>query len=146
MSQPRGEPEAPHPHLSAMLICDRAIREVGTNMVTLVRIFDGIAFPTFPATYAAPLSVYARLTDAAGKYRMRLELVRLDDEQAIGRAEVEAESLDRLRPHELTYNIQGIRFERPGAYEFRLFANDRYLGGMILNVVHVEQAHEGGPR
>ncbi len=139
MSQPRAGPEPPRPHLSAMLVCDHAIREAGTNKVTLVGIFDRIFSSSFPSDYMTPISVYARVTDAAGVYRMRLELVRLEDDQATGRAETDVEIQDRMRPHELTYTIPGVRFERPGVYEFRLFASDRFLGGMTLNVVQLDQ-------
>lgn len=75
---------------------------------------------------------------------MRLELVRLDDEHAVGRTEMPATIADRLNSHELTFNIDRLVFERAGTYEFRLFANNRFVGGMKLYVVQLEEggAHE----
>lgn len=140
MEQP--EPQAPHPALLAMLVCDQAIREVGTNRVTLVSIFNNIAASRFPFAYRAPLAVYARLTDAAGAYRFRLELVRQEDEHAIGQADVETTIPDRMGTHELTFQIRAIDFERPGRYEWRLFANGRYLGSMVMVVVDATQQEE----
>ena len=67
-----------------MLICDIAIRETQTNKVTLVGIFDRVMATDFPVTYARPIAVYARITDAQGTYDLRLELVRLEDEQTVG--------------------------------------------------------------
>jgi hypothetical protein len=125
---------APHPSLNAMLVCDRAIRDPATRKVTLVGIFDRIGIPSLPADYASGMSIYARLTDAQGRYRFRLELVRLNDDHTIGRGEMEATIEDRLRISEVTLNLHRVRFESPGMYEFRLFANDRYLGGLTLTV------------
>lgn len=131
--------------MPAILVCDQAIRELGSNKVTLVGIFDRIASPAFPFQYVRGLAVYARLTDAAGRYQMRLELVRLEDEQTIGRAEVDATITDRMGSHELTYNIALLVFERPGLYEFRLVADGRHLGGMTLTVVQIEAGQQEDP-
>jgi hypothetical protein len=127
-------PPAPHPSLNAMLACDRAIRDPQTRKVTLVGIFDRIGFPRLPADYVTGMSIYARLTDAQGRYRLRLELVRLDDYQTIGRGEMDATIEDRLRTTEVTLHLKAVRFETTGTYEFRLFANDRFLGGLTLIV------------
>jgi hypothetical protein len=142
MSMPeRGTPDLPHPTMQAMLCADTAIREVGTNKVTLVGIFDRIFSPEFPLVWGRPISVYVRLNDAEGTYPFRLELVRVDDEQAIGRMEGQAAISGRLAASELIVNVPpGVTFERPGRYEFRLFANGRFvIGGASLNVVQQNQ-------
>lgn len=133
-------PESPHPALLAMLICDQAIREGGTNKVSLIGIFDQIFARGFPFEWIRPVALYARLTDAQGQYRMRVELVRIADEQAVGRGDFETPTIaDRMRAHEITLEFNRLRFEQPGRYEFRLFANDRYVGGAVLNVVQREE-------
>ena len=128
--------------MQAMLCADTAIREVGTNKVTLVGIFDRIFGPEFPLTWGRQIAVYVRMTDAEGTYPIRLELVRVDDEQAIGRLEGQAVIAQRLSATELIVNLPpGITFERPGRYEVRLFANGRFVvGGATLNVVQQNQA------
>jgi hypothetical protein len=128
------QPTAPHPSLNAMLACDRAIRDPVTRKVALVGVFDRIGIPRLPADYVSGMSIYARLTDAQGRYRLRLELVRLDDDQVIGRGEMDATLEDRLRMTEVTLNLKRVRFETAGTYEFRLFGNDRYVGGLTLTV------------
>lgn len=135
-------PEPPRPAVVAMLVCDQAIREAGTNKVTLVGIFERISSPVFPFDWVRGATIYARLTDAQGVYNMRIELVRLEDEQAVGRGDFQVTLEDRMRAHEITMEFGQLRFERPGRCEFRLFANDRYLGGAILDVVHLG-AREG---
>lgn len=74
---------------------------------------------------------------------MRVELVRLEDEQAVGRGEFQANIGDRMRAHEITMEFGRLRFERPGRYESRLFASGRYLGGAVLDVVQVESQQVG---
>jgi hypothetical protein len=54
MNEPR-QPEAPHPSLTAMLVCDRALRDPGTRKVTLHGIFDRIGIPHIPVKWR-PLS------------------------------------------------------------------------------------------
>ena len=126
-----------------MLVCDQAIREVGTNKVTLVGIFEGISSSAFPFDWMRGVTVYARLTDAQGVYDMRIELVRLlEDEEAVGGEDFQETVEDRMRVQEIIMAFGRIRFEHPGKYEFRLFANDRYLGGAVLDVVHSD-AQEG---
>ena len=133
MSRP--QPEAPRPVFKAMLVCDRAIRELGKNKTSLIGLFDRVEGPEFPMQYMGGVSVFARVTDAEGHYQMRLELVRLDDEQTIGRGEVAAEIASRMGSYDLTYNVVQLVFERPGTYEFRLFANGLFVGSAPLYVV-----------
>lgn len=143
MAATAGRQELPHPVLQAMLVCDHAIREIGTNKVTLVGIFDRIWSSTFPIHWVKELSVYARVTDAEGEYQIRLELVRLDDEQAIGQGDGTVTIADRMSSTELIFNLDALVFERPGRYEFRLFAEGRHVGGQVLNVVQVAQPQGG---
>lgn len=130
-------PEPPRPAVGAMLVCDQAIREAGTNKVTLVGILERISSSVVPFDWMRGITVYARLTDAQGVYNMRIELVRLEDEQAVGRGDFRVTLENPRRAHEITMEVGELRFERPGRYEFRLFADDRYLGGVILDVVHL---------
>jgi hypothetical protein len=141
MSQPV---QGAHPVLKAMLVCNQAIREAGTNKVTLVGLFDRISSPGFPMGYVGGLAVYARVAEAAGHYAIRLELVRLDDEQAIGRTETEITISGRMGTHELTFEIGRIDFERSGSYEFRLFANGRFVGSAPLYVVESDEERDDG--
>ena len=83
--------------------------------------------------------MYARVTDAEGHYQIRLELVRLEDEASVGRADVEMTAADRMGFGELIFKLDRLIFERPGRYEFRLFAGDRYVGGVVFTVIQVEE-------
>ena len=113
-------------------------------MVSLVGIFDRIMSATFPFIWTRPASVYARVTDVQGRYTFRLDLVDLGADNTIGRIELPFEFQDRIASYDLIFPINGMRFERPGNYEFQLFADLRYVGGMRLYVLQVNQP-QGGP-
>ena len=135
----RGQ-ELPRPVLQAMLVCDQAIREVETNKVTLVGISGRVFGLEFPLLWSRPTTVYVRVTDAEGEYEIRLELVRLEDEQTIGRVDRKAMLTDRMASHEIIFNLDGgLLFERPGTYEFRLLADGRHVGGVAFSVIQVQE-------
>jgi len=130
-----GGRELPRPVLQAMLVCDQAIRDAETNKVSLVGIFDQIRGAEFPLAWARPTAVYTRVTDAEGHYQIQQELVRLEDEASVGRVDVEMTAGDRMGFGELIFKFDRLIFERPGRYEFRLFAGDRYVGGVVFTVI-----------
>jgi hypothetical protein len=114
-----------HPSLNAMLVCDLTIREERTGKVSLIGVFENIAASAFPTVHRA-LAVYAQLVDAEGEYDIRLELVRLDDARAVAEGRMKAM---------FVFNLENLAFERPGRYEFRLHANDRFVASKSFTVV-----------
>ena len=140
---PEPEMSQAHPDIKAVLICDHAIREEGTGKISLIGIFEDLRARTFPIRHAL-LCVYVKLTDAAGAYKIRLELVRLGDLKAVGLGELDVNLVDRNRAGEIVFQLVGLVFERPGRYDFRLYANGRYLGSKTLNVVELASLSEEG--
>jgi hypothetical protein len=133
------ESTPPHPTFNAMLICDNSIREEGSGKVSLIGIFANILAVKFPTVHPA-LCVYVNLGDAEGKYRLRLELVRAgDDMQTIGRGEHDVEARDRMKPAEIVFQLVGLAFDRPGRYEFVLYANDRMVGRKSFDVLKLDR-------
>jgi len=129
----------PHPSLNAMLLCDLTIREQGTGKVSLIGIFENISSTRFPIVHRA-LSVYAKLGDAEGEYAIRLELARLDDSRVVAQGALRASFADRMTPSELIFALENLGLERPGRYEFRLFANDRFVAGKSFTVLQATPA------
>jgi len=127
-------PPRPHPSLNAMLLCDHTIREAGTGKVSLIGIFENISAARFPIVHRA-LSVYAKLGDAEGEYAIRLELMRLDDGHVVAQGALRASFADRMTPGELIFALENLGLDRPGRYEFRLYANDRFVAGKSFTVV-----------
>ena len=127
-------PERPHPSLNAMLLCDLTIREHGSGKISLIGVFENISAARFPVVHRA-LSVYAKLTDAEGDYTIRLELVRLEDSHVVAQGTLRATFADRMSPGELIFNLENLGLERPGRYEFRLYAEDRFVAGKTFTVI-----------
>jgi hypothetical protein len=117
-----------------MLLCDQTIREAGTGKVSLIGVFENISAAQFPVLHRA-LSVYAKLGDAEGEYAIRLELVRLDDTHVVAKGALKAAFADRMTAGELIFALENIPFDRPGRYEFRLYADDRFVAGKSFTVV-----------
>lgn len=129
---------APHPACNAMLICDQTLQEGTTGKNSLMGIFENIAAHQFPAGCGF-LTVYVKLTDAQGDYRIRLELIHLSDLTVIGQGQFRATIGDRMVPAELVFQIGGLVFQKPGPYEFRLYANDRWVGSKSLRLVQAPE-------
>jgi hypothetical protein len=132
----------PHPIVNAMLICDQTFQDEQSGKMTLVGVFETVRAYQFPARHGR-LCVYAKLADLLGEYRLRLELVQLEESKIVGQGELKATFGDRMAPVELTFQLLDTVFHRAGRYEFRLYANDRWAGSKTLTVA---QAPEGRPQ
>jgi hypothetical protein len=117
-----------------MLLCDLTIREHGSGKISLIGVFENISAAGFPVVHRA-LSVYAKLGDAEGDYTIRLELVRLDDNHMVAQGTLKAAFADRMTPGELVFNLENLGIERPGRYEFRLYADERFVAGKSFTVI-----------
>lgn len=132
--------ELPRPVLQALLVCDQAIREAETNKMTLVGIFERVFGSEFPLPWNRPMAVYARVTDAEGEYDIRLELIRLADEHTIGRVDGKVAVSERVATAEIVFRLEdGLVFDRPGRYEFRLFANGQHVAGTVFTVIRTAE-------
>jgi hypothetical protein len=135
-------PMQPHPVLNAMLICDQTFQDEQSGKVSVLGIFETVRAYQFPARHGR-LCVYAKLADLQGEYRFRLELVQLEELKVVGHGQFTGGFGDRMTPVELNFQVFDTVFERPGRYEFRLFANNRWVGSKTLSVT---QAPEGRPQ
>ena len=124
-----------HPAIKAMLVCDLFIRDERTGKVSLIGIVERIDAPQFPLTLQT-MFVYATMTDGQGDYRIRLDLVRLEDltsPETLAEANITLH--DRNSVGELSFNLGGLVIERPGRYELALFANERLVGTKSFTVI-----------
>ncbi len=132
--------DSPVPSVRALLICERVITEAVTNNKTLVGVFDRIQLPIFPRIFG-PFWIYARLVDAEGDYTFRVEIIHLETEKQIARADgLNLSVPSRLGASELVFQVQAFNFELPGTYEILIYANDVWIGRTTLSVVQRDQA------
>jgi hypothetical protein len=127
------------PYSLAMLLCDQVIVDERSKKKTLVGLFDIIYAKSFPAKHPS-LSVYARLTDAEGQYKFRMDYVQVKTDNLLGRADIPPIDItDRLKTHELVMQFPPIDIPVQGEYEFRLWANDRYVGRVKFTALKLEE-------
>ena len=122
------------PVLVAALVCDVAVADPSTNKKNLIGIFDVVhadRFPTF-----RPMSVYLKLADALGYYQLSLQYVKLDGDEKIASATGELRATDRLASVDLFIPFPPLQIPSAGRYEFRIFANDVFLGSAFLDARH----------
>jgi len=122
--------------LNAMLVCDVAIREEGTGKISLIGIFENVRALSFPVLHPQ-LTVYVKLTDAAGQYQLCLELVQLESANIIGR-ETPFTARDRMGSTELVFELHNLTFNAPGLYSFNLYANDRLVESKTFTAIHLK--------
>jgi len=134
------------PVVNAMLICDKVLVEAGTSKKSLIGIFENIKAYKFPCGHPF-LAVYIKLTDANGMYKFRLELGSLETGAIVGKAEMpkEINITNPLMTHELVFNLAGLRFEAPGKYEFRIFANGEVFGQKTFQVQKLQAPEKKEP-
>lgn len=123
--------DLPTPFLLAMLVCDSVINDAATGKASIIGVFDTVWSPTFPTQRA--VSLYIRMTDAAGSYKVKLQFVRLEKDEVLATVEGAFTAEDRLRFVELSLGLPPVDLPAAGKYEFRLWANNRYVGRATFN-------------
>lgn len=121
------------PVLVAVLVCDTAVADPATGKKSLIGIFDQVIVRAFPSQ--RPMSVYVKLTDAEGYYKIQLRYVQTGSGQELALAEAPAESTNRLRSLDFVIPTPSLLIPSEGRYEFQVFANDIYLGGTFIDAV-----------
>ena len=129
-------PHIQTPKLNAMLICDYVITEHGTGKKSLIGVFENINAVKFPCVHHS-LSIYIKLTEARGSYKIWLELADLKNDTVITKAQLPKDitSDDPLATQEIVFSLKGLMLMHAGEYEFRVFANDRIFGQKTFRVV-----------
>ena len=138
-SQPEG---GPTPFALALLLCGEVIVDERTKKKTLVGVFDQVLAAQFPADHR-PLTIFARLKDAEGSYRFRVDYVQLSTDRVLAQGDLGPVSIPtRLSTTDIILTPPLVRIPEAGAYEFRIWANDRYVGRVAFEA---RQIPSGGP-
>jgi len=127
------------PYSLAMLLCDQVIVDERSKKKTLVGLFDIIYSKSFPTKHPS-LSIYTRLTDAEGQYNFRMDYVQVKTDKLLGRADMPPiDVTDRLKINELVMQFPPIDIPEQGEYEFRLWANERYISRVKFTALKLEE-------
>ena len=124
------------PYLLAILVCDSGTVDRNSGKKTLVGIFDRVIAKEFPTSRW--LSVYFKLSDAQGNYRFKVQYAQVETDKIL--AEAETKDLQIIKSRLDTFDsLIGFPVALPipevGQYEFRLYANNMFLGRIAINAV-----------
>lgn len=127
-----------------MLLCDQVIREAGSGKPSLIGVFENVIAPEAPTAnhphVHLMMTLYAKISGAEGKYKWRFEVVRDRENTVIAGADIdEIQHPNRLGTHDLVVNMGLMQFSELGRYSIRLFANDRFVGDIVFDVVIFKQ-------
>ncbi len=128
------------PTKDAMLLCDSIITEVGTGKKSLIGVFEVISTPELPCQHYS-LSVYVKFTSALGDYTFNLKLIDLTKNEIIGEAAIpeKIKIKEKLISYELAFNLQGLKFNQAGKYEFQVFANNEMFANKTFEIIQIKQ-------
>lgn len=131
------------PYLLALLVCDSGTIDQNSGKKTLVGIFDRVTSIKFPTSRW--LAVYFRLTDAQGKYHFKVQYAQVKSGNVLAEAETK-DALpikNRLDTFDSLISFpMALPIPEAGQYEFRLYANDMFLGRIAINAVQREKPKE----
>lgn len=130
------------PYLLAILVCDSGAVDRNSGKKTLVGIFDRVWAEKFPTSRW--LSVYFKLSDAQGDYRFKVQYAQVKTDNILAEAETNALNIKSrldIRDFLITYPVR-LLMPEAGQYEFRLYANNMFLGRIAINAV-LREKREG---
>lgn len=130
-------PEGPVSHvvpiLVAVLVCDVAAADPTTGKKNLIGIFDRVNVAKFPTQRS--MSVYMKLTDAEGNYKIEVRYVQVSSGQTLAQAVGEAQFRSRLGSSDFFLSFPPLAIPSEGRYEFQVWVNDAFLGGTFVDAV-----------
>ena len=141
MSEEPAKPSAVVPSLIAALVCDVACKDPVTAKVNLIGIFNKLWAQRFPT--ARPMSLYFKIADAQGFYKVSVAFVQLETGKVVLEASGEASITDRLESADSFISFPPVPFSAPGRYEFQIFANGVFIGGAVIDVALSQPTAKG---
>ncbi len=115
-----------------------------TGKWSIIGVFDRVMAPSFPVVHPT-VALYLRLSDAQGKYKIRVEF-RDDSDRRVGLFEgIELEVKDSAQAIEVGLPTHMLPLEKPGKYQFQLFINDEYSSSAELSVIQIPGAPRPAP-
>ncbi|MDP2952815.1 MAG: hypothetical protein Q8O76_05825 [Chloroflexota bacterium] len=121
------------PVLVAVLACDVAVADPSTGKKNLIGIFDRVNVGRFPTQ--RPISLYIKVTDAEGYYKIEVRYVQVRSGQILAKAEGELHASDRLVSSDMHIPFPPLPIPEEGRYEFQVWFNSMFLGGTSITAV-----------
>jgi hypothetical protein len=127
------------PVVKSFLMADSVIHDRITGKWSIIGVFDRVMAQRYP-TWHSPLAFYIKFADAEGVYRVKVEL-RDGDDRRVGLIEgIQLEVKIPGHNVDIGFPAPPLWLERPGKYQFQLYANDEFLASVPLEAVQVQGA------
>lgn len=131
----------PTPSLKALMVSDTVIEDRHTGKKSIIGAFTNIDTTSFPCVHPQ-MGVYFCISDAEGEYEFKLDLVYINRNESIGNAVLSGVQIDsRLDIVDFGLLLPPVQFHGAGRYEFRLYANNEFVGNKDFTVT--QKAAEG---
>ena len=125
------------PVIKSFLIADMIIQEQRTNKWSAIGIFDKMYAVNSPFRYHS-LGLYIRLTDAEGKYLIRVEFCDENDRKLALFGGIGLTVPSRLDSVDFGIQTRDLPIPKPGKYNFDLYFNDQQAGSLPLVVEQIK--------
>ena len=123
------------PLLTGPVLCDIAVRDPASGKWNLIGIFNQVAASRFPTQ--RPLSVYLKLADAVGTYRLEIRFVQVRTGEQLALATANLEISDRLASQDVGVAFPRVPIPAEGKYEFQIWANGMHLGAGTFTATYI---------
>jgi len=127
----------PLPVAKAFLVADGVIQDRATGKWSVIGVFDQIYAAAFPCFHPV-VAIYVKLSDALGRYTVRVEFRDADDGIASVFEGIEFEVSDRAKAVEFGVTTQHLPLKKAGRYQFQLYLNGEYAAAATLDVMQIK--------
>ena len=86
-----------------------------------------------------PLNIFLRMLNAKGKYEFRIEFVSTDNDKVLMTGKTQANIAEQGTYTDLIFTPPFVEIPKIGKYEFRLWANDQYLGRINFKAILIQK-------
>lgn len=130
--------------LTGPILCDLAARDPASGKWNLIGIFNQVNASRFPTQ--RPLSVYLKLSDAEGRYKLEIRYIQVSSGKQLAVASADVNISDRLATQDLGVAFPKVPIPDGGKYEFQVWSNERYLGagGFTASLLRSRGPEGGG--
>ncbi len=130
MTEPEPTLSQVRPLLTGPILCDVAARDPASGKWNLIGIFNQVSASRYPTQ--RPLSVYLKLGDAVGTYRLEIRFVQIRTGEQLALATANLEISDRLASQDVGVAFPRVPIPAEGKYEFQIWANGMHLGAGVF--------------
>ncbi len=143
MTEPEVTLSQIRPLLTGPILCDVAARDPASGKWNLIGIFNQVSASRFPTQ--RPLSVYLKLGDAAGMYRLEIRFVQVRTGEQLALATANLEISDRLASQDVGVAFPRVPIPAEGKYEFQVWANGMHLGAGTFTASYLGRRADAEP-